>query len=489
MAYLGSGMEEVEKTVATVNMVCDTMTGNGELATMTISASQEMPGHVNNVSIYFDGVAQRPTTDYTLSGKTVTFSTAPEASVNVVCLSYASEFLDVISDGTVYGAEILDGALTDAKIATGVSASKITGALPAIDGSAVTNFAPRAVTKSASDPVITTNPANGVGTVWANTTSGEMYVCTDATADNNFWINVGTGEEAVGKAFGGRGPGTISGFNLGGQNATNFNVIDRFSLTSDGGATDVANLSASIRAGAGSSSATHGYNSGGHNNSANVATIDKFTFATSSDATAIGNLTSVNYRPSASSSVTDGYVTGNAASANNVIQRFSFSTDGNATNVGTLLASIGYVSGQSSNTHGYTSAGGTPALSNVIQKWSYTSSTTAIDHGDLTHTMSAPSGHSSATHGFTTGGDHAGGQYNIINKFSFASASNAVDHGDLTRTNSAPGGVSSTTHGYVTGGYPTNFTRIDKFAYTTNVTASNIGTLTNVLRFGSGVQY
>ena len=103
--------------------------------------------------------------------------------------------------------------------------------------------------------------------------------------------------------------------------------------------------------------------------------------------------------------------------------------------------------------------------------------------------MSAPSGHSSATHGFTTGGDHAGGQYNIINKFSFASASNAVDHGDLTRTNSAPGGVSSTTHGYVTGGYPTNFTRIDKFAYTTNVTASNIGTLTNVLRFGSGVQY
>ena len=176
MAYLGSGMEEVEKTVATVNMVCDTMTGDGSTATMTIGASQEMPGHVNNVSIYFDGVAQRPTTDYTLSGKTVTFSTVPETGVNVVCLSYASEFLDVISDATVYGAEILDGALTDAKIATGVSASKLTGALPAIDGSAVTNFSPRAVTKSASDPVISTNPANGVGTVWANTTSGEMYV-------------------------------------------------------------------------------------------------------------------------------------------------------------------------------------------------------------------------------------------------------------------------------------------------------------------------
>jgi hypothetical protein len=103
--------------------------------------------------------------------------------------------------------------------------------------------------------------------------------------------------------------------------------------------------------------------------------------------------------------------------------------------------------------------------------------------------MSAPSGHSSATDGFTAAGDHASGQYNIINKFSFGSANNATDHGDLTIANSAPGGVSSTTHGYATGGYPTSNTRIDKFAYTTNVTASNIGTLSNVLRFGSGVQY
>lgn len=106
MAYLGSGMEEVEKTVATCNMVCDTMTGNGSLTTMTIGASQEMPGHVNNVSIYFDGVAQRPATDYTLNGKTVTFTTAPEDGVKVVCLSYADEYLDVISDATVYGSEI-----------------------------------------------------------------------------------------------------------------------------------------------------------------------------------------------------------------------------------------------------------------------------------------------------------------------------------------------------------------------------------------------
>ena len=368
-----------------------------------------------------------------------------------------------------------------------LDAAKITGAaLPALNGAALTNVP--GVTNSASDPTVSTNPS-AIGAAFLNTTSGELYCCTDATAGSNVWINVGSGEGSLGKAFGGNGPGTISGFNMGGQASTNFNTIDRISLTTDGNATDVANLSASIRAGAGNSSATHGYNAGGHNNSANVATIDKFTFATSSDASAIGNLTSVNYRPSSSSSVTDGYITGNAASANNVIQRFSFSTDGNATNVGTLLAVAGYVSGQSSNTHGYTSCAGVPALSNVIQKWSYSSDTTAVDHGDLTHTMSAAAGMSSSTDGFTAAGDHASGQYNIINKFSFSSAGNATDHGDLTAANSAPGGVSSTTHGYVSGGYPIANARIDKFAYTSNTTASNIGTLTNLARFSSGAQY
>ena len=480
MAYIGKKVEETELANRTV----DTMTGDGSDTTMSLSAT---PISVNNVLVFFNGVMQRPTTDFTLSGSTITFGTAPFTGAVVVAITGEGGHIGRPSS-PLTTEKFMDSAITNAKIATGIASSKLTGALPALDGSALTGGA-TGYTENASDPAVTTNPSGGVGTFWVNTTSGETFCLTDATTNANVWVNIGGGEGDVGKAFGGNGPGTISGFNLGGQNSTNFNVIDRFSLTSDGGATDVANLSASIRAGAGSSSATHGYNSGGHNNSANVATIDKFTFATSSDAAAIGNLTSVNYRPSASSSVSDGYVTGNAASANNVIQRFSFSTDGNATNVGTLLASIGYVSGQSSNTHGYTSAGGTPALSNVIQKWSYSSSTTAVDHGDLTHTMSAPSGHSSATDGFTTAGDHASGQYNIINKFSFGSANNATDHGDLTIANSAPGGVSSTTHGYATGGYPTSNTRIDKFAYTTNVTASNIGTLSNVLRFGSGVQY
>ena len=66
-----------------------------------------------------------------------------------------------------------------------LDASKLTGELPA---------ALQSVTKSASDPAIDTNPSGGLGTVWANTTSGEMFVLTDATVDENTWTNVGGGE-------------------------------------------------------------------------------------------------------------------------------------------------------------------------------------------------------------------------------------------------------------------------------------------------------
>ena len=48
------------------------------------------------------------------------------------------------------------------------------------------------VTISSGDPATDTN--NGIlGEMFVNTTSGEMYICTDATADSNVWTNVGDG--------------------------------------------------------------------------------------------------------------------------------------------------------------------------------------------------------------------------------------------------------------------------------------------------------
>ena len=54
-----------------------------------------------------------------------------------------------------------------------------------------------AIKKSANDPNATTNHVNGVGTVWLNTTTGEMFVCTDATTDANVWSNSGEGNGVI----------------------------------------------------------------------------------------------------------------------------------------------------------------------------------------------------------------------------------------------------------------------------------------------------
>ena len=80
-----------------------------------------------------------------------------------------------------------------------LEASKLTGSLPAVDGSSLTNIS--SFTKSASDPATDTNPSGSTGTLWLNTTSGEMFCCTDATTDSNVWYNVGGGEGDVPKEF------------------------------------------------------------------------------------------------------------------------------------------------------------------------------------------------------------------------------------------------------------------------------------------------
>ena len=77
---------------------------------------------------------------------------------------------------------------------TSMDASKLTGTLPAISGANLTNMpVVETITKSATDPTISTNPSGGVGTIYLNTTSGEMFSLTDATAGANVWTNAGDG--------------------------------------------------------------------------------------------------------------------------------------------------------------------------------------------------------------------------------------------------------------------------------------------------------
>ena len=74
-----------------------------------------------------------------------------------------------------------------------LSASKLTGPHSnATDGSNLTNINDGMI-ESASDPTTSSNPTSGLGTLWINHTSGEMYCCTNAATNANVWTNVGDG--------------------------------------------------------------------------------------------------------------------------------------------------------------------------------------------------------------------------------------------------------------------------------------------------------
>jgi hypothetical protein len=190
MAYIGKNLAGVLKENKTVT----TMIGDGSDTTLTLSDS---PGSVNNVLLFLDGVRQTPVTNYNVSGTALTFTTAPAAGVNVVAVVGNHSGVDT-RNLSVTSQKIVDGMVTDAKIATGISTSKLTGSvLPALDGSALTGIAAgeTPIFKSASDPTITSNKT--LGQLWSNSTSGEMYVCTDATTNANVWTNVGDGSGSV----------------------------------------------------------------------------------------------------------------------------------------------------------------------------------------------------------------------------------------------------------------------------------------------------
>ncbi len=64
----------------TLTYVTRTATGDGSTTTVTVTSGAA----VDNTIVYVNGLVQQPTSDYTISGTTLTFGTAPAASDKIV---------------------------------------------------------------------------------------------------------------------------------------------------------------------------------------------------------------------------------------------------------------------------------------------------------------------------------------------------------------------------------------------------------------------
>ena len=369
----------------------------------------------------------------------------------------------------------------------GTSANKIiqldsNAKIPAVDASLLTNMS--SALSGSSDPTISTNPSGGVGTKFINTTDGEIFICTDATAGENVWTNVGAGSGDVQpySVY----AGTQYGFTAGGDSRNT--TVDKFSFTSDGNAVDHCDLWVKDEYACGQSSGTHGYASGG-SASLGAVHINKFAFASTAIGTAVGTLTVLRYDGCGNASETYGYTSG--GSATNIIDKFPFASDSDATDVGDILATFNSAAGCSEPTYGYV-CGGSPPQINVIQRFSFSTDGNSADVGDLTRTLHGSNGSNSETHGYTAGGTSGGGYptTNAIERFSFASSSNAVATGDTLSSHLNNSGQSSTTHGYQEAGAGGgNGNQIQKHTFTSDNDATDVGDLTGSTNYCTGHHY
>ena len=131
MPFLGKS-----PTAGFASIVKDDLTPNGSTTAFTLS---KQVANANDIAVFLGNVRQEPTDAYTVSGTTLTMSEAPASGLNFYVLHIAGtlESSVVPADDTISTAKIQSSAITDAKIA-GMAASKLTGALPALNGSALT---------------------------------------------------------------------------------------------------------------------------------------------------------------------------------------------------------------------------------------------------------------------------------------------------------------------------------------------------------------
>lgn len=236
-----------------------------------------------------------------------------------------------------------------------------------------------------------------------------------------------------------------------------------------------------------------GFTAGGHDASSppiETNIIDKFPFANELTAVDHGDLSAARRLLSGQSSDTQGFVAGGyyapAGGNVNIIEKYPFATNTTATDHGDLTVAQRGGAGQSSTTHGFDSGGNDPSASNVVEKFLFATNTTASDAGDLSVARTQAAGQSSETEGYTTGGQLSppfpfspNEQTNVIDKFSFSSFVTASDVGDLTQVRARSSGQSSKTHGYSSGGIqnppPVNFNTIDKFPFSSDTDATDVG--------------
>ena len=107
----------VAGVVSGTNLNIDSFTGDGSDTTFTLSIT---PVNENNTLVYVGGVYQQKST-YSVSGTTLTFSTAPPSGASIEVATMNQSNINVTVDGTITTAKIVNDAVTADKIVDNIA--------------------------------------------------------------------------------------------------------------------------------------------------------------------------------------------------------------------------------------------------------------------------------------------------------------------------------------------------------------------------------
>ena len=225
----------------------------------------------------------------------------------------------------------------------------------------------------------------------------------------------------------------------------NGDEIQRYSFASSSNASTVQDMNYPQIWAQGSSSETHGYAHGGNRASPPYTSssaqpesdrIDRYNFATNAAMTDVGDLAFVESFLTGAQSLNWGYCIGGFGNIQD-IQRYSFTFEADAKDVGDLVVGRYGGGGASSTTHGYYMKGnpGLPYAGglNSVEKWSFSSDGNATNVSTMGALRNAASGNNSTTYGYCMGGsNNLGATQDNIDKIAFSNDSSTADIGNLT---------------------------------------------------------
>ena len=130
MAYIGQESEYIE-------FQKQTLTADGTTTAFTLD---QAAGNANGLLVSVGGAVQEPDVAYTVSAFTITFAVAPTNGYTIYIVYLGKELtVSQPADNSIAANAIVNSAVTDVKI-TSMAASKLTGSLNGIDGSALTGI-------------------------------------------------------------------------------------------------------------------------------------------------------------------------------------------------------------------------------------------------------------------------------------------------------------------------------------------------------------